>query len=107
MEKAELKKSRRTVLRTEISWVEPGKILIRGYNIADLIGKKSFGDVIYLLFTGELPIKNEGKMIEAILVSSCDSGLATPSTNAARSVGSGGVPIQAAVAAGIIGMGCN
>jgi citrate synthase len=105
MEKNDLKKSRKTTLKTEISWVQPGKILIRGYNLIDLIGTKSFGDVIYLLFTGELPKTNEGKMIEAILVSSCEHGLATPSTNAARSVGSGGVPIQAAVAAGIIGMG--
>ena len=105
MEKTELRKSRKTPLRTEISWIEPGKILIRGYDLVSLIGRKSFGDMIFLLFTGELPKGNEGKMIDAILVSSCEHGLATPSTNAARSAGSGGTPIQTAVAAGIIGMG--
>jgi citrate synthase len=105
MEGKELKKSRKTVLRTEVSLVQPGKILIRGYDLVEMIGKKSFGDVIYLLFTGNLPAGKEGKMIEAILVSSCEHGLATPSTNAARSVASGGVPLQAAVAAGIIGLG--
>ena len=105
METKELKRSRKTLLKTEISWVQPGKILIRGYNLIDMIGKKSFGDIIFLLFTGNLPKNNEGKMIEAILVASCEHGLATPSTSAARSIGSGGVPLQAAVAAGIIGLG--
>ena len=105
MKTNELKKSRKTVLRTYISWVQPGKILIKGYSLIDIIGRNSFGDIIYLLFTGDLPKSNEGKMVEAVLVASCEHGLATPSTNAARSVGSGGVPIQAAVAAGIIGLG--
>jgi len=105
MEKRELKKSRKSTLRTEISWVQPGKILVRGYNLVEMIGRKSFGDMLYLLFARDLPKGNEGKMIEAILVASCEHGLATPSTNAARSVASGGVPLQAAVAAGIIGLG--
>lgn len=105
MEEKDLKKSRKTVLRTSISMVQPGKILIRGYDLVEMIGKKSFGDLIYLLFSGDLPKRNEGKMVEAILVSSCEHGLATPSTNAARSVASGGVPLQAAVAAGITGLG--
>jgi citrate synthase len=105
MEHKELKKSRKTALRTEISWVQPGKILIKGYDLIEMIGKKSFGDIVYLLFTGELPKRNESRMIEAILVASCEHGMATPSTNVARSVASGGVPLQAAVAAGIIGMG--
>lgn len=105
MEGKEMKKSRKTLLRTEISLVQPGKIVIKGYDLVEMIGRKSFGDLIYLLFSGDLPKGNEGKMIEAILVSSCEHGLATPSTNAARSVASGGVPLQAAVAAGIIGLG--
>jgi len=100
-----LRKSRKTILRTGISWIQPGKILIRGYDLIQMIGRKSFGEMLYLLFTGDLPKGNEGKMIEAILVTSCEHGLATPSTNAARSVASGGVPLQAAVAAGIIGLG--
>jgi len=105
METKMSKKSRKTILKTEISSVQPGKILIRGYDLIQLIGKKSFGEMLYLLFAGDLPKGNEGKMIEAILVTSCEHGLATPSTNAARSVASGGVPLQAAVAAGIIGLG--
>lgn len=92
-------------LTTAISSVSPGKIVIRGYNLMDLIGKISYGEMIYLLFTGELPRGNEGKMIEAILVCSAEHGMATPSTNIVRSAISGGIPIQAAVASAIISLG--
>jgi citryl-CoA lyase len=105
MNEQSMKKSRRTLLRTEISQIQPGRILIKGYDLIEMIGEKSFGDLIFLLFKGDLPKNNEGRMIEAILVSSCEHGLATPSTNAARSVASGGVPLQTAVAAGMIGLG--
>jgi citrate synthase len=92
-------------LKTSISMIKPGKILIRGYDLIDLIGHISFGDMVYLLFAGELPKKNEGKMIEAILVCSAEHGMATPSTNIVRSAVSGGVPLQAAVASAVIGLG--
>lgn len=92
-------------LSTGISLVKPGKVLIRGYDLIKLIGKISFGDMIYLLFTEKLPEKNEGKMIDAILVCSAEHGLATPSTNVVRSVASCGVALQATVAAGIISLG--
>ena len=39
--------------RTAITKVEPNHIHIRGYAIQDLIGKHSFGEVVYLLFQGE------------------------------------------------------
>jgi len=90
---------------TAVSYVKPGKAIIRGYDLVELIGRISFGDMVYLLFTGELPQKNEGKMIEAILVCTAEHGLNTPSTNAARSVASCGVPLQASVASGIIAIG--
>ena len=92
-------------LTTAISSISPGKIIIKGYNLIDMIGKISFAEMIYLLFTGELPKANEGKMIEAILVCSAEHGMATPSTNIVRSAVSGGVPIQAAVASAIVSLG--
>jgi len=92
-------------LTTAISSISPGKIVIRGYNLIDLIGKISYGEMIYLLFTGNLPKGHEAKMIEAILVCSAEHGMATPSTNIVRSAISGGVPIQAAVASAIISLG--
>jgi citrate synthase len=91
--------------RTALSAVEPNKILIRGYRVQDLMARCSFGDIIYLTFKGELPAANEGRMIEMIVVSSTDHSFLAPSVDAARFVASGGVPLQASVAAGIIALG--
>ncbi|MBC7114247.1 MAG: citryl-CoA lyase [Archaeoglobi archaeon] len=91
--------------KTEISKVEPNKILIRGYNLGDLIGRLTFGGVAYLLLTGEYPTEAQQKIMDAMLVAGCDHSLAAPSTQAARLVASSGVPLQAAVAAGITSLG--
>src|SRR5256885_3679966 len=91
--------------RTSLTAVEPNKILIRGYRVQDLMGRCSFGDVIYLTFKGELPAGNEGRLIEMIVVSSTDHSFLAPSIDATRFVASGGVPLQASVAAGILSLG--
>ena len=90
---------------TAISKVDRNQILIHGFPIEDLIDSCSFGDMVYLVFMGELPAREEGRLIEAILVSSVDHGLLAPSVNAARFVASCGVPLQAAVASGINAIG--
>jgi citryl-CoA lyase len=91
--------------KTSLSAVEPNKILIRGYRVQDLMANCTFGDVIYLTFKGDLPTGNEGRMIEMIVVSSTDHSFLAPSVDATRFVASGGVPLQAAVAAGVISLG--
>src|SRR5215468_1899316 len=91
--------------KTSLSSVERNKILIRGYRVQDLMAHCSFGDMIYLTFKGELPTGNEGRIIEMIVVSSTDHSFLAPSIDATRFVASGGVPLQAAVAAGIISLG--
>lgn len=91
--------------KTAITKVEPNQIHIRGYAIQDLIGKHSFGEVVYLLFKGELPAPAQGRLIEAVLVATVDHSVMAPSACAARFVASGGAPIQAAVAAGLSALG--
>ena len=91
--------------KTSLSSVAPNKILIRGYRVQDLMTNCSFGDIIYLTFKGELPTGNEGRMIEMIVVSSTDHSFLAPSVDATRFVASGGVPLQASVAAGILSLG--
>lgn len=88
--------------KTSISQVEPNKILVRGYHIDRLMGTISFGQAVYLLFKGELPSPEVGKLIEAILVSSIDHGPTPPSVLAARTVASTGAELNAAVAAGVL-----
>ena len=91
--------------RTGIGRVRPGEILVRGYDLTELIGNRSFGDVAYLLLSGDLPTGNEGRMMDALLVAAAEHSMVAPSVDAARFAGSAGVPLQAAVAAGTVAMG--
>lgn len=91
--------------RTAIGRVSPGEIRVRGYDLMELIGRRSFGDITYLLLCGELPEGNEGRMLEAMLVSAAEHSVVAPSVAAARYIASTGVPLQAAVAVGVAGMG--
>jgi citrate synthase len=94
-----------TFWQTSLSSVEENKILIRGYRVQELMEHCSFGDVVYLTFKGELPKGREGKILEMIFVSSTDHSVLAPSIDATRFVASAGTPLQAAVAAGVIGLG--
>ena len=88
--------------KTAITKVEPNKLTVRGYELDKLIGKVSYAQMVYLLFKGEMPSENIGKMIEAILISSVDHGTTPPSVLSALTVASTGAPLNAAVAAGIL-----
>jgi citrate synthase len=91
--------------RTAVSSVRPNEIRVRGYDLMELIGSRPFGDVVYLLLSGDLPRGNQGRMVDAMLVAACEHSLLAPSVNAARFAASSGVPLQAAVAAGTISLG--
>jgi citrate synthase len=88
--------------KTAITDVEPNRVAVRGYPIDQLMGHVSFGEMVYLVLRGELPSARVGKLIDAILVSSVDHGATPPSALAARTVASGGAPLTAAIAAGIM-----
>ncbi len=88
--------------KTAITKIEPNKIVIRGYRLDQLMGKFTYPQVIYLLIKGELPTKNVGRILDAILVSCVDHGVTAPSAQAAVTVASSGAPLNAALAAGIL-----
>jgi len=87
--------------KTAITKIEPNKIAFKGYLVDDLMGRVPFSHVIFLLLRGELPSKEQGILMDAMLVSSVDHGATPPSALAARTVASGGAPLTTAVAAGI------
>jgi succinyl-CoA synthetase alpha subunit len=89
------------VWNTAVTRVEPNKVAVRGYNIAELMGRVSFGAAVYLILTGELPSAAVARLMDAILVSSIDHGATPPSALAARTVASTGATLSASVAAGI------
>src|SRR5207302_445697 len=93
---------KKAVWNTAITRVEPNKVAVRGYDIADLMGRVSFGAAVYVVVTGELPSQAVGRWMDAILVSSSDHGATPPSALAARGVASTGATLSASVAAGIM-----
>ncbi|MEM5776494.1 MAG: citrate/2-methylcitrate synthase, partial [Anaerolineaceae bacterium] len=87
---------------TSLTRIQPNEIRLRGYRIDELMGKMSFSQVIYLLFTGELPAKPVSDLLDAIFISSIDHGVTPPSALAVRNAVSTGAPLNAAVASGIL-----
>ncbi len=90
---------------SSISSIKKGEIRLRGYDITQLMGNKSFAETIFLALKGELPTEAEAKMFDAILTSSVDHGVTPPSVLGARTVASGGNPLNAAVAGGVLVIG--
>jgi len=91
--------------KTTITKIENEKIFVKGYDLTELMESCTFGDMVLLMATGKMPYLHQGEVMESILVACCDQGPIPPSTNAARFVASCGVPLQAAVAAGLLGVG--
>lgn len=91
--------------KTSIAGIVDGETIIHGYKVIELIDKVNFTDAIWLELKGELPTEKERAMLDAILISTIDNGMGPPSTTNARNSASAGNPMQAAVAAGILGVG--
>lgn len=87
--------------KTAITKIEPNEIAMRGYRVEELMGQVPFAHVVFLLLKGDLPSREQGILMDAMLVSSIDHGATPPSALAARTVASGGAALTAAVAAGI------
>jgi succinyl-CoA synthetase alpha subunit len=93
---------KKAVWHSGITRIEPNKVAVRGYDIAELMGHVSFGAAVYLILTGELPSPSIARLMDAILVSSIDHGATPPSALSARTVASTGATLSAAVAAGVL-----
>jgi len=87
---------------TAITDIQPNRVAVRGYDIAELMGRVSFGASVYLILRGELPDEPIGRLMDAIVVSSIDHGATPPSALAARTVASTGAGLSQSVAAGIM-----
>ena len=93
------------IWKTAITDIGPGKIRIKGYNIADIMENLSYAEAVYLILKGELPSKAEAALMNAILVSSVDHGASPPSVLGTRTVASGGNSLNAAIAGGVLVIG--
>jgi succinyl-CoA synthetase alpha subunit len=93
---------KKAVWHSAITRIEPNKVAVRGYDIAEIMGRVSFGAAVYLILTKELPSPAVARLMDAILVSSIDHGATPPSALAARTVASSGATLSASVAAGVM-----
>jgi citrate synthase len=89
-----------------ISSSNPDTIIVRGRDLcAELIGRVSFTDHVWLLITGELPTAPQRRVLDATLVAIAEHGL-VPSVQVSRTtLAAAPESLQGAVAAGILGCG--
>jgi citrate synthase len=90
--------------RTSIAYKTKEKIVVRGYDNNELTGGVDFTSMVLLVLTGNLPSEKQRAVANAMLVSHCEHAF-SPSSAATRFVTSGGVPLNTAVAGGILTMG--
>jgi len=81
-------------------------VFIRGKSLCkELIGQRSFTEVIYFQILGRMPTSDQTALLDACLVALMEHGL-TPSVLAARlTYSSAPEAVQGAVAAGLLGVG--
>jgi citrate synthase len=92
--------------RTAISDADDENIRIRGYDIGALMQRSTFAETIFLLHLGRIPSKEEGRLLDAILIASADHGPGSPSAATARLACSGNRrSLSSAIAAGVLAIG--
>jgi citrate synthase len=91
---------------TSIASHRPDDVFVRGKSLCqELIGQRSFTEVIYLQILGRLPTADQAALLDACLVALMEHGL-TPSVLSARlTYSSAPEALQGAVAAGLLGVG--
>ena len=71
--------------KTSITNVQrDGTEIIRGHNLEELVKNNTFVETIYLLLKGEIPTKNQARMLNALLTAGIDHGPGVASALTAR-----------------------
>ncbi len=92
--------------RTGITHSDATDIWVKGYDIGSLMQRSTFAETIYLMHLGRLPSTQEGRLLDAILISSADHGPGSPSAATARLACSGNrSSVSSAIAAGVLAIG--
>lgn len=92
------------VWRTAIGDPQDEHVYVRGYDLEDLARNLSFAGMVYLTLTGELPNREQERMIDCLLVSVVDHGI-SPSSTVTRFLAASGVPLQVAIGGGVLSVG--
>jgi citrate synthase len=93
-------------IRSDLGWSTTDKIVVLGKDLpGEILGKVNLGDMAFLELTKKLPSRNESILFNAMVVTLVEHGI-TPSALVARLTYLGAPEaMQAAVAAGLCGLG--
>ncbi|MBC8751683.1 MULTISPECIES: citryl-CoA lyase [Paraburkholderia] len=91
--------------QSSVSVVSDANVLIRGYDLGEIIGKLSFSSASFLLIRGKLPTPGETAVMDAILCAVLDYALKKPGTVAARYCVSGNPSMVAGLATAVLSAG--
>lgn len=97
---------RKDKLTSKIGWSTPDKITVHGLDLPrEILGEMNLGDLAYLLIKHRKPSPEESRMFNAVVITLVEHGI-TPSAIVARMTYLGAPEsLQAAVAAGLSGLG--
>jgi citryl-CoA lyase len=93
--------------RTEVSRVESDTVLVRGYDLEQLIGGQTFTASCFLLLRGRLPTPSEARVLDAVLNAVLDYALLKPGTVAARYTVSANPSMVAGIATAVLSVGTH
>lgn len=94
-----------TYWSSSVSEVRGGKVLIRGYDLEEVIGGLDFTMATYLLVRGELPSPGQVRVLNAVLNAVLDFALEKPGTVAARFAVSANPQMAVGMAAACMSVG--
>ena len=96
--------SEATEWATGIASAQDDDVVIRGYRLSELVGSITLTGGIFLVWQGRLPSQKELEVLDALFVAVLEHGI-SPSATISRTLASAGVPVQAAIAGGILSIG--
>ena len=90
---------------SSVSRIEDDRVVIRGYDLEELIDGQSFTASCFLLLRGRLPTPEEVRALDAVLNAVLDYALEKPGTVAARYTVSANPSMVAGMAAAVLAVG--
>jgi citrate synthase len=95
-----------SAIRSDLGWSTPDRIVVRGKDLPrEILGTLNLGDMAFFELTGNFPDARQSRLFNAMAVTLVEHGV-TPSALAARLTYLGAPEaMQAAVAAGLCGLG--